>query len=107
MIEPLIKEDAPLELTTKLSALLHKHELIDKSKTYEDFYKNEDFIVRDYIIYNSYRITQELKIKAIVCYTENGYTTARLASLNPKVPIIAFSKLDTTYRYLNSIRGIK
>ena len=38
-----------------------------------------------------------------VCFTENGYTSARLSSLTPKVPVITFTKSDETYRYLNMI----
>ncbi len=107
MIETMIREEAPLEIITKLNDLTTKYEEEEKQIKVSDFYEQNDFIVRDYIIYNSYRISRELDIKALVCFTENGYTTARLASLNPNIPIIAFTKLDETYRYLNSLRWIK
>ena len=107
MLEMMIKEDSPLEIISKFNELSLAEESKDKSIVVDDFYETNDFIVRDYIIYNAYRISQELDIKAIVCYTENGYTTARLASLNPNVPLISFTKSDETYRYLNSLRGVK
>lgn len=107
MIETMIVEEAPLQIITELNELLQKHEDDDKIISLKEHYEDWDFIVRDYIIYNAFRITEELDIKAIVCYTENGYTTSRLASLAPKVPIIAFTKLDETYRFLNSLRGVK
>lgn len=107
MIETLIQEEAPLNLVTKLSELLGEHELKQNDITLTDFYNETDFLVRDYIIYNVYRITQELDIKAMVGFTESGYTTARLASLGMSVPAIAFTKSDETYRYLNMLRGVK
>ena len=103
----MIKEEAPLEIITKFNELAAEHEESKKSIVVNDFYEQNDFVVRDYIIYNAYRISQELEIKAMVCFTENGYTTARLASLNPDVPLISFTKSDETYRYLNSLRGVK
>jgi pyruvate kinase len=48
-----------------------------------------------------------LDIKAIVCFTDNWYTSARLSSLAPRVPVITFTKSDETYRYLNMIRWVK
>jgi len=107
MIETMIVEEAPLQLITELNDLLQKYEDEEKILSLKSYYEDWDFVVRDYIIYNAFRITEELDIKAIVCYTENGYTTSRLASLSPKVPVIAFTKLDETYRFLNSLRGVK
>jgi len=107
MIEPLIKEEAPLEMVTNLFEILSKNKPSNKELNLMDFYKKDDFIIRDYIIFNSYRITQELEIKAVVCYTETWYTTARLSSLCPAVPIIAFTKSDATYRFLNSLQGVR
>ncbi|NOZ43896.1 MAG: hypothetical protein GXP45_01905 [bacterium] len=103
MMETMIQEEAPLEMISKLNEFSSKYEKEEKSIKVSDFYEDNDFVVRDYIIYNAYRISQELEIKAIVCFTESGYTTARLASLNPDVPLISFTKSDETYRYLNSL----
>ena len=64
-------------------------------------------IISDYITYNAYRTSKEIPIKAIICPTESGYTAARLSALKPDVPIIAFTKNDTAYRYLNFMRGVK
>lgn len=63
--------------------------------------------ITDYVIYNAYRASKELKIKAIICPTETGYTPARLSSLKPDVPIIAFTKNDDAFRYLNLLRWVK
>lgn len=66
-----------------------------------------EYLINDYIIYNSYRAIIELWAKAVICYTENGYTAARLASYRPNVPIIAFTKNDYAYRYLNLLWSVK
>lgn len=107
MLETMISEQDPLEMITKVSEMLDTYELKVKEKEIEPFYEKSDFDIRDYIIFNSYRTTKELNVKAIVCYTENGYTASRLSSLNPKVPIITFTKFDETYRYLNMLLGVR
>ncbi len=68
---------------------------------------SEDGIIGDYIAYSAYRASKELPIKAIICPTESWYTAARLAALKPEVPIIAFTKNDMAYRYLNLMRWVK
>ena len=89
-----------------LSINIEKYETSLQSKEIGSLqnYENE---MRDYIICNAYRVTRELDIKAIVCFTEHGYSAAKIASLNPKVPIITFTKENSTYRFLNLIRGVK
>lgn len=107
VLEPMIKEEDPLNIITQISELLDKYELEIPQEAAKRFDNDEDSAVRDYIIYNAYRITREMNIKAIVCFTDNGYTSARLSSLAPKVPVITFTKSDQTYRYLNMIRWVK
>lgn len=105
-LETMIIEDDVFDTINTLELQTEKYELVVKEKKIQRFDEAE-FEVRDYIIYNAYRITQELDIKAIVCFTDNGYTSARVASLNPKVPVITFTKSNYTYRFLNLIRGVK
>ncbi|MEI6425786.1 MAG: pyruvate kinase alpha/beta domain-containing protein [Candidatus Absconditabacteria bacterium] len=108
MLNTFLKEDETISLITDLSNLLEKHELTINKEDKEPFYKeNDNFLVRDYIIYNAYRITKEIEVKAIVSFTENGYTSARLSTLSPEVPVIAFTKIDETYRYINMLRGVR
>jgi pyruvate kinase len=73
----------------------------DTNYTLNDICLNNKHTITDYIIYNAYRISKELDIKAIICPTESGYTPARLSSLKPSVPIISFTKNDDAYRYIN------
>lgn len=108
MLNTLLKEEDTLNMITDISELLEKHELCIPYESLGEFFKeDENFLVRDYIIYNAYRITQEVSVKAIVSYTENGYTSARLSSLKPQVPVIVFTKVDETYRYINMLRGVR
>ena len=64
-------------------------------------------IRRDYIIYNAFRTTKELDITAIICFSDNGYTAARLASLSPNIPILAFTQSTDTYRFFSLVWGTK
>lgn len=75
-----------------------------------DFQKakiDEEYKINDYITYSSYRAITELWVRAVICYTENGYTAAKLSSYRPDIPIIAFTKNDATYRYINLLRAIR
>jgi pyruvate kinase len=98
----MIIEDEVFDAIEKLETTLEKFELKYEPKNPARF-DEKDFEIRDYIIFNAYRITQELDVRAIVCFTENGYTAARMASLNPAVPIITFTKSSHTYRFLNVV----
>ena len=66
-----------------------------------------DYRINDYITYSGYRAIDELGIRAIICYTENGYTAAKLSSYRPDIPVVAFTKNDATYRYINLLRSIR
>jgi len=105
-LEPMIIEDEVFDAIEKLETSLENFELKYEQKNPARFDEKE-FEIRDYIIFNAYRITQELDIRAIVCFTENGYTAARIASLNPAVPIITFTKSTHTYRFLNVVWWLK
>jgi len=83
MLEQIIQEEQTLPIITEVYELLEKHEMEMEDVFAERFDDDEDFAVRDYIIYNAYRVTKELEIKAMVCFTDNGYTSARLSSLAP------------------------
>ena len=107
MMETFVVEDEVFPAIEQLWDLLSKYEENFSSKPVERFEEEGDFEVRDYIIYNSYRSTEELNIRAIICFTENGYTASRLSSLVPKVPIITFTQSTDTYRYLSLVWGVK
>ena len=107
MLDTLLQEDDPLDMITKLSDTLDSLELKIAPQELTKFYANNEYMVRDYIIYNAHRATQEVDVRALVLYTENGYSAGRLSSLKPRVPIIAFTKSDENYRYLNMLRGVR
>jgi len=108
MLNTLLKEDDTIEIITQLSNYLEKYELSNKDEILDNCCTEDDsFFVRDYIIYNAYRATKEVDIKAMVSFTENGYTSAKLSSLAPKVPVIAFTKVDETYRYINMLWWVR
>ena len=71
MLDTLLQEDDPLTMITQLSDTLDNLELKITAQELTRFYANNEFMVRDYIIYNAHRATQEVDVRAIVLYTEN------------------------------------
>jgi len=66
----MIIEDEVFDAIEKIETTLEKYELKYQPKNPIRF-EEKDFEIRDYIIFNAYRITQELDVRAIVCFTEN------------------------------------
>lgn len=100
--------EEPIENIYKLYEIINEEDLKTKTNySLSDVSWAENSVITDYIAFNAYRTSKELNIKAILCPTESWYTPARLASLKPEVPIIAFTKNDNAYRYLNLMRWVK
>ncbi len=99
--------DDPLDVIAGLYEHLTDVEFDIPTQAIKPFYEESDRDVIDYILYNVSTVMNDMSIKAIVCYTTTGYTPARLASFRPNVPIIAFTKSDNTYRYMNTLWGVK
>ncbi len=110
MLEALLEEEASFSIINELSETLDQLELKVTKEEPHTFYANNEYMVRDYILYNAYRAAKEVEVRAMVLYTENGYSAARLSSLKPWIPLISFTKNDYNYRYLNIlwwVRGYK
>ena len=103
-----LQEYDPVEVVTTIYDMIH-----EESKKYVDpqndyaFSRDEENSTIDYVLYLAYQSSRDVPIKAIVCYTNNGYTAARLSSFKPGLPVITFTKDDATYRYINLLRGVK
>jgi pyruvate kinase len=74
MLDVLLQEEDPLTMITQLSDTLDSLELKIVPQELTRFYANNEFMVRDYILYNAHRATQEVDVRALVLYTENGYS---------------------------------
>lgn len=107
MLETFLVEDEVFETIEKTGELLNDSELKANEKPLKRFDEEPDFEVRDYIIYNGFRTIEELGVKTVICFTENGYTASRFSSLTPKIPIITFTQSKDTYRYLSLVWGVK
>lgn len=106
--DDIVEMDEPTDFIISFYESMLANQIVEqKMIAFEDAKIHPEYLINDYIIYNSYRSVMELGIKAIICYTENGYTAARLASYRPNIPIIAFTKNDYAYRYLNLLRSVK
>lgn len=106
--EKIVDEENPLD------DILHTYHTITKevdpinvSYRLENYMDEENQDLGNYVISSAYKITKELPIKAIICYTNNGTTAAKLASLWSSIPVIAFTKSDPVYRYINMLWGVK
>lgn len=106
--DDIVDMDEPTDFIISFYESMLANQIVEQSLIPYDHAKiHPEYLINDYIIYNSYRAVIELGIKAVICYTENGYTAARLASYRPNIPIIAFTKNDYAYRYLNLLWSVK
>lgn len=101
------QKEEPMEAIDKLYDSLLSLVPDEKVMPIKPFYQDSDQDVIDYILYNVYRVLEDLSIRAIVCYTTTWYSAARLASFRPTMPVIAFTKDDDTYRYINLLWWVK
>lgn len=100
--------EEPIENIFKLYEIINEEDIpVVTNYSLKNVSISEDEVISDYIAYSAYRTSKEIPIKAIICPTESGYTPARLSALKPDVPIIAFTKNDMAYRYLNLLRWVK
>ena len=100
--------DDPIDSVTMLYDLINENaHKTTTNYTLDELNHIPERVISDYIIFNAYRASREIPIKAIICPTESGYTPARLSSLKPGVPIISFTKNDGAYRYINLLRWVK
>lgn len=109
LTESIIEWEDPVTPISLLNDLINNEETpyLLKQERVDSFYSQEDEHLSNYIIYSAWRVTQELPVRAILCYSDNGYNVAKLASLRMTIPIIAFTKHDAVYRYMHVLRGIK
>lgn len=106
-LETFINEDEVFDTILEISKTSSEYELNIENHIIQNYNEDSESIVRDYIIYNAYRVTEELKIKSIVCFSKNGDTPSKLVSFGPRIPIITFTKNEDVYRFMNLIRGVK
>lgn len=107
LMETFVWEDDVYDSIEKVGDALSALEDTMQPKDLVRFDQKGEFEVRDYIIYNAFRTTKELDITAIICFSDNGYTAARLASLSPNIPILAFTQSTDTYRFFSLVWGTK
>lgn len=103
-LETFVDDEQVFDTIQEISKLSSKHELEVENHIIQNYDIESEQIIRDYIVYNAYRVTKELDVKSIVCFTENGFTPPKLVSFSPRIPIIAFTKNEEVYRFLNIVR---
>jgi pyruvate kinase len=95
------------DITGIYNAILKYQTGLQTNYAMNEVHINTENEITDYLIYSAYRTSKELNIKAIICFTHNGYSVSRLSTLKPSIPIIAFTKVDDTYKYLNLLWAVK
>ena len=60
----------------------------------------------DAVTYGAIRIAEQAKVKAIVCFTEGGYTAIKLSSMRTPTQIIALTCNNKIMRQLNLLRSV-
>jgi pyruvate kinase len=100
-------EDPIEDINGLYNSILKYQTSLETNYSMQDVHINTENEIIDYLIYNSYRTSKEMNIKAIICFTHNWYAVSRLSTLKPSIPIIAFTKIDDTYKYLNLLWAVK
>ena len=100
-------EDPIDDINGLYNAIIKYQNGLETNFAMQDVHINTENEITDYLIYNAYRTSKEMNIKAIICFTHNGYSVSRLSTLKPSIPIIAFTKVDDTYKYLNILWAVK
>ena len=64
-------EDPIEDITGLYNAILKYQVGIEKNFAMHDVHINTENEITDYLIYNAYRTSKEMNIKAIICFTHN------------------------------------
>jgi pyruvate kinase len=60
----------------------------------------------DAVTYGAIRIAQQANVRAIVCFTEGGYTAMKLSSMRTPTDIIAITCNKKIMRQMNLLRSV-
>ncbi len=106
--DDLIDLDDPTIYIEETFNMMHEHQWDETPNiTLEQARITEEYKTTDYIVYSAYRAIRDIDVKAIIIYTENGYTATMLSAYRPNIPVIAFTKNDAAYRYINLLWAVR
>ncbi len=98
----------PLEAIQWLrEIIISNQDMVDINLDIKDIKVKKDKQISDYIANLAIQTAKKIGAKAIICPTETWYTASRLASFKSNIPIIAFTKNEQTFKYLNLLWGVK
>lgn len=75
-------------------------------KKWRPFIMDDIVIDDDAVTYGAIRIAQQASVRAIVCFTEGGYTAAKLSSMCTPTEIIAITCNKKMMRQVNLLRSV-
>jgi pyruvate kinase len=76
-------------------------------KKWRPFEMNEIPTDDDAVTYGAIRIAQQANVRAIVCFTEGGYTAMKLSSMHTPTDIIAITCNKKIMRQMNLLRSVR
>jgi len=106
--DDIIELDDPTLYIEETFNMMHNHQRDQwVNVSLEQARITEEYKTTDYIVYTAYRAIKDIDVKAIIIYTENGYTATMLSAYRPNIPVIAFTKNDAAYRYINLLWAVR
>jgi len=106
--DDIIDLDEPTNYIEETFNIIHEHQREDTPNiTLDKARITEEYKTTDYIVYSAYRAIKDIDVRAIIIYTENGYTATMLSAYRPHIPVIAFTKNDAAYRYINLLWAVR
>lgn len=106
--DDIIDLDDPTTYIEETFNMMHEHQRDQWAEIpLEQARITEEYKTTDYIVYSAYRAIKDIDVKAIIIYTENWYTATMLSAYRPNIPVIAFTKSDAAYRYINLLWAVR
>lgn len=106
--DDIIDLEEPTNYIEETFNIMHEYQREDTPNiTLDQARITEEYKTTDYIVYSAYRAIKDIDVKAIIIYTENWYTATMLSAYRPNIPVIAFTKNDAAYRYINLLWAVR
>ncbi len=99
-------QDTLIKISNEVNAFEIKNIELERRKIFFEQSKSQEH-VQHYLIHKALKITSEIPVKAIICYTDTWEMVTKLWALRPTIPLIVFTKNDYVFRYINTLRGVK
>jgi pyruvate kinase len=97
----------PVETVKAMTRIIVEIEKLEPRHARPQLYKTSGVFINDVVCLNAARMSVELEAKAIIGFTDSGYTAFKVSSYRPKSKIFIFSSRQEMLSTLNLVRGVK